>query len=239
MKLTHSMAVMVIVGTFSGFSAFALEANDTMPAAKAAAPAADQTDALTVESRGGGGSGGGGGFRPAPAPRPEPARPAPMPRPEPVRPAPMPRPEPVRPAPMPRPEPVRPAPRPDPVRPGPAPRPEPGRPVGNGGGRPIGERPVGRHYDPVTFRGGNYTWNRWDHPVFARPVYDWDWAVLRLVTCTAEDSEGDLYPVTEDGYIGVVYEDRVSDIEDAALDRCYSETNSDTGCVLLSCTPGY
>lgn len=59
------------------------------------------------------------------------------------------------------------------------------------------------------------------------------------VTCTAQDSVGELFPVTEDGYVGVAYEPVLPQIEDAALDRCYAETGGDPGCFLVGCNPGY
>jgi hypothetical protein len=59
------------------------------------------------------------------------------------------------------------------------------------------------------------------------------------VTCTASDDNGDLFPVTEDGYFGYDYQDRLPEIEDAALDRCYDETNGDESCYLVGCEPGY
>lgn len=59
------------------------------------------------------------------------------------------------------------------------------------------------------------------------------------MTCTAENSSGYQFPVTEDGFFGFGYQARMEQIEDAALDRCYSETNGDQSCVLLGCTPGY
>jgi hypothetical protein len=62
---------------------------------------------------------------------------------------------------------------------------------------------------------------------------------VRWVTCTAEDSYGDLFPVTEDGYFGFEYRERLEQTEDAAIDRCYAETNGDRGCRLLDCESGY
>lgn len=59
------------------------------------------------------------------------------------------------------------------------------------------------------------------------------------MTCTAEDSVGDLYPVTEDGYVGAEYEGILDQVEDTALDRCYSESGGDEGCTLVDCTPLY
>jgi hypothetical protein len=60
-----------------------------------------------------------------------------------------------------------------------------------------------------------------------------------VVTCTAQDSNGEFYPVTEDGYFGWQYQSHMDEIEDAAIDRCYDETNGDTGCHLFSCEAGY
>jgi hypothetical protein len=60
-----------------------------------------------------------------------------------------------------------------------------------------------------------------------------------VVTCTAQDSDGAQYPVTEDGYFGFAYQSEVPSIEDQALDRCYAETDGDGGCFLVGCDPGY
>jgi hypothetical protein len=118
----------------------------------------------------------------------------------------------------------RPGPRPGPVRPGPIrPGPRPG--------------PV-RVYDPIRFRGGGYPWPLY-RPVFTRPFYYWNWAGLRLVTCTAEDSYGDQFPVTETGYVGIGYQANLNNIEDGALSRCYAQSPNGASCVLASCTPGY
>jgi hypothetical protein len=59
------------------------------------------------------------------------------------------------------------------------------------------------------------------------------------VTCTAEDSYGNQYPVTEDGYFGEPWQDEVPAVEDAALDRCYEESYGDSSCYLLGCYPTY
>jgi hypothetical protein len=59
------------------------------------------------------------------------------------------------------------------------------------------------------------------------------------VTCTAQDSYGYQYPVTESDYAGYEYQAEVSEIEDQALDRCYSESNGDGSCFLVGCTPDY
>ncbi len=116
--------------------------------------------------------------------------------------------------------------------------PAPGPGHGGGGFHPA-PGPGHIHHDPYPVRGGVYPWPRWDHPYFPRPVYGWNWYELRSVTCTAEDSVGDLFPVTEDGYIGEAYQSQLDNIEDAAIDRCYSETNGDPACHLLDCAPTY
>jgi hypothetical protein len=59
------------------------------------------------------------------------------------------------------------------------------------------------------------------------------------VTCTSEDSVGNLYPVTEDGYFGAEYEGILDQVEDASLDRCYDESGGDEGCTLVGCDPIY
>ncbi|MGZ3693159.1 MAG: hypothetical protein ACXWQO_03075 [Bdellovibrionota bacterium] len=59
------------------------------------------------------------------------------------------------------------------------------------------------------------------------------------MTCVAADSQGYEYPVTETGYMGIDYQARLMQIEDAAVDRCYEETNGDEGCQLLTCRAGY
>jgi len=82
-------------------------------------------------------------------------------------------------------------------------------------------------------RGGG--WAHWEHPDFVRPVYYWNWRIIHSVTCTAEDSYGDQYPVTETAWRGFGL-DSMNQIEDAALDRCYSESGQDGTCYLLTCT---
>jgi hypothetical protein len=72
--------------------------------------------------------------------------------------------------------------------------------------------------------------------VFARPVYTWDWAQVRTVTCVAQDSYGNQYPVTEPAALGFDLA-RVGDVEDDALDRCYAESGQDPTCALVSCSP--
>jgi hypothetical protein len=119
-----------------------------------------------------------------------------------------------------------------------------GRPEqGQQPGRPVEGRPGegrGRAYDPVFIHAGVYAGRHWDHPYFVRPIFnDWVWDSLRLVTCTAEDSDGDQFPVTENEYTGIEFQAKLPEIEDAALDMCFDETNGDTSCVLVGCTPGY
>ena len=59
------------------------------------------------------------------------------------------------------------------------------------------------------------------------------------MTCTASDDNGDLFPVTQDGYFGYWYHDHLAEVEDAAIDRCYNETNGDASCYLVGCDVGY
>ena len=82
---------------------------------------------------------------------------------------------------------------------------------------------------------GRTGWAHWEHPEFARPAYYWNWAGVHNVTCIAEDSYGDQYPVSEAAApgFGLV---NMTDVEDDALDRCYSESGQDTTCVLAGCT---
>jgi hypothetical protein len=87
---------------------------------------------------------------------------------------------------------------------------------------------------PTTVRYGVHPWHRWTHPEFARPVYYWDWPHIRTISCTAEDSYGDQYPVTESTFrgFGLV---NMTVVEDDALDRCYAESGGDQSCYLASC----
>jgi hypothetical protein len=117
---------------------------------------------------------------------------------------------------------------PGPVGPAPGPggfHPGPGGP-GPGGFHP---GPVG----PGGFGPGpGRVWN------FPRPVYNWNWNAVRVVTCVAEDQYGRQYPVTESAYAGPAYEAEMSNIEDQALNTCYQDSG-DESCSLLECTPGY
>ena len=82
---------------------------------------------------------------------------------------------------------------------------------------------------------GRSGWAHWEHPEFARPTYYWEWAGVHNVTCIAEDSYGDQYPVSEAAAPGFGLAN-MNDVEDDALDRCYSESGQDSTCYLASCT---
>ncbi len=82
---------------------------------------------------------------------------------------------------------------------------------------------------------GRSGWAHWDHPEFARPTYYWNWEGVHNVTCIAEDSYGDQYPVSEAAAPGFGLTN-MTDVEDDALDRCYSESGQDTTCYLATCT---
>jgi hypothetical protein len=152
-------------------------------------------------------------------------------------------PHPVGPGPGQPPHPVGPGPGhpPHPVGPGPGeghppyPYPHPGEP------RPGGYHPgdPSRPYEPYPVYGGHDPWPHWNHPPFPRPVYGWDWDRLHTVTCTAGDSNGDIFPVTESDYFGIQYESQLIEIEDTALDECYADTDGEGSCYLIGCTPGY
>jgi hypothetical protein len=91
-----------------------------------------------------------------------------------------------------------------------------------------------RVLQPRVMRYGEHPWRHWGHPEFVRPVYYWDWAAIRSVTCIAEDSYGDQYPVTVStfGGFGLV---NMTSVEDNALDRCYDESGGDQSCYLATC----
>jgi hypothetical protein len=72
-----------------------------------------------------------------------------------------------------------------------------------------------------------------------RPIFYWNWDAVQSVTCVSQDSVGDDFPVTEAGYIGIGYQDRIVDVEDASLNRCFEESNGDPSCHLVGCTPTY
>ena len=87
----------------------------------------------------------------------------------------------------------------------------------------------------TTMRYGEHPWRHWGHPEFVRPVYYWDWGVIHNVTCIAEDSYGDQYPVTESTFAGFGLMNMTA-VEDDALDRCYEESGGDQGCYLATCS---
>jgi hypothetical protein len=82
---------------------------------------------------------------------------------------------------------------------------------------------------------GRAGWAHWDHPEFSRPTYYWNWAGVHTVTCVAEDSYGDQYPVSEAAAPGFGL-GNMTDVEDDALDRCYAESGQDSTCFLATCT---
>ena len=88
---------------------------------------------------------------------------------------------------------------------------------------------------PTVARYGAHPFRRWEHPEFARPVYYWDWNVIHTVSCTAEDSYGDQYPVTEETFSGFGLA-HMTAVEDDALDRCYQESGGDQSCYLATCS---
>jgi hypothetical protein len=108
---------------------------------------------------------------------------------------------------------------------------------------PPGVRPHGpmvrphaiRVMRPTVARYGAHPFRRWEHPEFARPVYYWDWNLLHNVSCTAEDSYGDQYPVNEETFAGFGLVNMTA-VEDDALDRCYQESGSDPSCYLATCS---
>jgi hypothetical protein len=88
---------------------------------------------------------------------------------------------------------------------------------------------------PTVNRYGEHHWRHWEHPEFARPIYYWDWAALHTVTCVAEDSYGDQYPVTQQTFAGFGLINMTA-VEDDALDRCYQESGGDPSCFLATCS---
>jgi hypothetical protein len=88
---------------------------------------------------------------------------------------------------------------------------------------------------PRAVAHGRTGWTHWEHAEFARPAYYWDWNGVHTVTCIAEDSYGDQYPVSEAAVPGFGL-GNMTEVEDDALDRCYSESGQDTTCFLATCT---
>ncbi len=120
-----------------------------------------------------------------------------------------------------------------------APRPEPPRwqphpPGPHPHGAIVRAHPV-RIVKPFMYVRGEHHWKHWEHPEFSRPAYYWDWALVHNVSCTAEDSYGDQYPVSQTTFAGFGLAN-MSEIEDEALDRCYSESGGDQSCYLATCT---
>ena len=121
----------------------------------------------------------------------------------------------------------------------PPPRPEPPRYQPH----PRGIHPRGATVHPHAIRVmrphiakyGVHPWHHWAHPEFVRPIYYWDWPRIRQVTCVAEDSYGDQYPVTEETFkgFGLI---NMSQVEDDALDRCYEESGNDASCFIATCS---
>lgn len=92
-----------------------------------------------------------------------------------------------------------------------------------------------RMLPPRSVIHGHAGWSHWNHPGFVRPVYDWDWTQVQNVTCVAQDSSGNQYPVTEATTPGFALAS-MSNVEDDALDRCYAESGQDPSCALVSCS---
>jgi hypothetical protein len=107
-------------------------------------------------------------------------------------------------------------------------------PVSPGWHQPVHPHAV-RVLRPHDMRYGEHPWRHWGHAEFVRPVYYWDWGVVRSVTCIAEDSYGDQYPVTESTFAGFGLVN-MTQVEDDALDRCYEESGGDQGCYLATCS---
>ena len=101
-------------------------------------------------------------------------------------------------------------------------------------GAMVRQHPV-RVMRPTVAHWGAHPFRHWEHPEFARPVYYWDWNVLHNVSCTAEDSYGDQYPVNEETFAGFGLANMTS-VEDDALDRCYQESGGDSSCYLATCS---
>jgi hypothetical protein len=82
---------------------------------------------------------------------------------------------------------------------------------------------------------GHREWAHWEHPEFARPSYFWAWGSFQSVSCIAEDSYGDQYPVTESAGANFGLMDMTA-TEDDAMDRCYAESGEDASCYLATCS---
>jgi hypothetical protein len=123
--------------------------------------------------------------------------------------------------------------------PPPPPRPVPPRfqehPPGAHPHGPMVRQHAIRVMSPRAVKHGEHQWRHWEHAEFSRPVYYWNWAVIRSITCIAEDAYGDQYPVTEDSFSGFGLVNMTT-VEDDALDRCYAESGGDQSCYLATCS---
>ena len=100
---------------------------------------------------------------------------------------------------------------------------------------PIVRTHTARVMAPRVVEHGVHGWGHWEHPEFDRPFYYWEWSTVRHVSCIAEDSYGDQYPVTEAASPGFGFESMTA-VEDHALDRCYAESVHDHTCYLATCS---
>lgn len=121
----------------------------------------------------------------------------------------------------------------------PPPRPAPPRfqshpPGAHPHGAIVRPHPI-RVMSPRVVKNGEHQWHHWEHAEFSRPVYYWNWAVIRSITCISEDSYGDQYPVTEETFAGFGLA-HMTKVEDDALDRCYAESGGDQSCYLVTCS---
>jgi hypothetical protein len=121
------------------------------------------------------------------------------------------------------------------MAPRPPPRPFQAHPPGTHPHGPMVRQHPVRVLAPTAVVHGHAGWAHWEHPEFARPSYYWNWAAVHNVSCIAEDSYGDQYPVSEAWAPGSTLAN-MTDVEDDALDRCYSESGQDTTCFLATCT---
>ncbi len=122
--------------------------------------------------------------------------------------------------------------------PGYGPHPGWGNHPGWGGGPAYGPGP-GWHTNPFPVHWGYNHWQRWNHPHFERPAFEFEWHRLSSVTCAAQDSYGNAYPITVNEFYGWAYRERMEQIEDLALDRCFQESGGNPYCSLEGCWPGY
>jgi hypothetical protein len=125
------------------------------------------------------------------------------------------------------------------ARPNPPPRPAPpqfrAHPPGAHPHGPTVRPHATRVMSPRVIKYGNRPWHHWSHAEFSRPVYYWNWSAVHSVSCIAEDSYGDQYPVTEETFSGFGLTNMTA-VEDDALDRCYDESGQDQSCYLATCS---